>query len=472
MQDSYDVVVIGSGLGGMTAANTLARSGLKVLLCEHHFQLGGLAAWFKRPGGLIFDVSLHGFPVGMIKSCRRYWNKQIADRIVQLKNIKFDNPMFSLTTTFNREDFTELLVNRFEVPRENVVAFFDAARQMNFTDDQSMTARELFEKFFPGRKDVVRLLMEPITYANGSTLDDPALSYGIVFSNFMSKGVFTFTGGTDQLIDLMKAEMEKNGVDIALRTKVVGIETDKSTDGGANKVSAVRIQQGSETKMVKTRSVVSNGNLLTTIFDLVGQDHFDPDFVEKAKAVRINNSSCQVYIGLAEGDMLDEDVCGDLLFTSVAPEFDTKALLSRQITSRTYSFYYPKTRPGINRCAVVASTNANYSDWKNLSKEEYEASKQDLIETTLDALDKYVPNIRQRAVYTEAATPCTFERYTLHRGGASFGTKFEGLQISRALSEQVQGVVPYRFRRDYYVRMAWRGQLRSHRFQRRGGVFD
>ena len=39
----------------------------------------------------------------------------------------------------------------------------------------------------------MRLLMEPITYANGSTLEDPAITYGIVFSNFMSKGVFTFS---------------------------------------------------------------------------------------------------------------------------------------------------------------------------------------------------------------------------------------------------------------------------------------
>ena len=45
--------------------------------------------------------------------------------------------------------------------------------------------------------------MEPITYANGSTLEDPAMSYGIVFSNFMSKGVYTFQGGTDRLMGLM-----------------------------------------------------------------------------------------------------------------------------------------------------------------------------------------------------------------------------------------------------------------------------
>ncbi len=111
-----------------------------------------MATWFKRPGGHIFDISLHGFPVGMIKSCRRYWTREIADSIVQLKNIRFDNPMFSLTTTFNREDFTRLLVEQFRVPAASVQAFFDAARNMNFYDDQSTTAGELFERFFPGAR--------------------------------------------------------------------------------------------------------------------------------------------------------------------------------------------------------------------------------------------------------------------------------------------------------------------------------
>ena len=58
----YDVVVIGSGLGGLTGANYLAKHGHSVLLLEHHYQFGGLATWFKRAGGHIFDISLHGFP--------------------------------------------------------------------------------------------------------------------------------------------------------------------------------------------------------------------------------------------------------------------------------------------------------------------------------------------------------------------------------------------------------------------------
>src|SRR3979490_3311486 len=91
---------------------------------------------------------------------------------------------------------------------------------MNFYDAQALPVGQLFERFFPGREDVIRLLMEPITYANGSTLEDPAISYGIVFSNFISQGVYTFQGGTDRLIGLMKQELAHSGVDVRIRAEV------------------------------------------------------------------------------------------------------------------------------------------------------------------------------------------------------------------------------------------------------------
>ncbi|HND51809.1 MAG TPA: NAD(P)/FAD-dependent oxidoreductase [Pirellulaceae bacterium] len=429
-KDRYDVVVIGSGLAGLTAANILGRAGYSVLLVEQHYKLGGMATWFKRPGGYVFDISLHGFPHGMIKSCRRYWSEEIADSIVQLRNIRFDNPMFSLTTTYNRDDFTRLLTERFRLAPERVKEFFDTARGMNFYDDQALTTGQLFERFFPGREDVVRLLMEPIVYANGSTLEDPAITYGIVFSNFMSKGVYTFEGGTDRLVELMEQELLKNKVDVRIKCDAQQIHVEQG------RVTGVTVNG----RRIACKAVVSNSNLKPTVFNLVGEQYFDRKFVDDARSVRLNNSSTQVYMALKEGEEIDEST-GDLLFTSTAEHFRTELLLSSQITSRTYSFYYPRTRPTARpRTLIVSSTNAHYDDWARLEPEEYERAKQKLVEDTLDHLDRYVPNIRARVQHVEASTPKTFQHYTRHALGASFGTKFEGLGVSRALPEQVPGL--------------------------------
>jgi all-trans-retinol 13,14-reductase len=444
----YDVIVIGSGLAGLTAANKLGMSGLRVLLLEQHSQLGGLAAWFARKGH-IFDVSLHGFPVGMKKTCRKYWSSEIAERIVQLPDIRFDNPQFSLKTSFDMVDFMRLMQEKFKIDTANVKAFFDEVSGMNYYDDQSMKTRELFAKHFPGRTDVWRLLMEPITYANGSTLDEPAITYGIVFSNFMSKGVYTFEGGTDLFIKMLRECLVRNKVEIRTSAKVDKIIIGGARSGACGATGTTGGTCGTRAtpevkgvvvngETLSARAVISNGNIVKTVFELAGESNFRPEFVEKAREVRINNSSCQVYIGIREGDALEN--IGDLIFTSTAPEFDTKMMLARKITSRTYSIYYPKTRPGRERYTIVSSTNANYNDWAGLSQDEYRKSKQDLIEDTLNALEKYVPDIRRKADYFEAATPRTFERYTLHTAGSSFGTKFEGLPISMGLSEQVKGL--------------------------------
>ncbi|MCF8056772.1 MAG: FAD-dependent oxidoreductase [Desulfocapsa sp.] len=425
--DKYDVIIIGSGLGGLTSANRLAYCGYKVLLLEYHNQLGGLATWFKRKGH-IFDVSLHGFPYGMVKTCKKYWNKEIMNSIVQLKNIIFDNPQFHLQTTFDRLDFTEKLNSQFKIQQSTIDAFFTRVAGMNFYDDQSMTTRELFEEYFPGRSDVHRLLMEPISYANGSTLDDPAITYGIVFSNFMNKGVFTFEGGTDKLITMMAMELEKNGVTICTNAKVDRIVVEKGV------VKGVECQG----RTIEAPSVVSNSGITNTIYNLTGKDSFSDDFIEKANEIRVNNSSCQVYIGIKKDEQIDD--IGDLLFTSTAPEFDSNELCDFHTRSKTFSVYYPRTRPGHDRYTIVASMNSNFEDWKNFTEEQYKSEKQLLIDRTLVDLNRYLPDAKEKIDWIEAATPRTFNRYTLHTRGTSFGTKFEGLAVSRSIFKEVGGL--------------------------------
>jgi phytoene dehydrogenase-like protein len=84
--------------------------------------------------------------------------------------------------------------------------------------------------------------------------------------------------------------------------------------------------------------------------------------------------------------------------------------------------------------------NANYDDWAQLSPASYRSAKEAMVERCFEDLERYVPGVRGKVDTIESATPRTFHRYTLHTKGTSFGTKFEGLDISRSLPKQIGGL--------------------------------
>lgn len=232
----------------------------------------------------------------------------------------------------------------------------------------------------------------------------------------------------------MLVELQKNGVDIAKRSQVDKIFTKDLGDRKA--VCGLRVN-GVE---IDCRAIVSNANLKTTILSWLDEGDIDAAFRKETEAVRLNNSSCQVYMGLKEGEQLPE--IGDLIFTSEVPSFSSAELKSYRTESRTFSIYYPNIRPESKtpRYTIVASTNALWKDWSALSGDDYAAAKEDLKERTLQSLDRFVPGVADKLGWIEVATPKTFNRYTGHLEGASFGTKFEGLKVSMELPNHVSGL--------------------------------
>ena len=145
-------------------------------------------------------------------------------------------------------------------------------------------------------------------------------------------------------------------------------------------------------------------------------------------------------MGIKKGETIPN--IGDLVFTSRAPEYSIGELTSIQTSSHTFSVYYPETRPHLKepRYTVVASLNARWDEWNDLSEAEYEVQKQRMCEECIPSLETFIPDVRSKIDHVEAATPRTVNYYTKSMQGTSFGTKFEGLKVSMDLPDQVAGL--------------------------------
>ncbi len=301
--------------------------------------------------------------------------------------------------------------------------------------------------------------MEPITYANGSTLEDPAdhLRHRVLELHVQGRvhlrGRHGSAGGADAARDAPQRRRHPHSLRCGedpgrTRPRGHGVRVQRPRHRSAARSSPMRI--------CEQRS-----------FDLVGEEHFDREFVDEAKEVRLNNSSTQVYMALKPDERIDEST-GDLLFSSTAPEFRTDLLLSRDITSRTYSFYYPRTRPA--GTAALLDRLQHQRPLRRLGRAGRRRVRSE--QTRPDRrrrwthLERYVPNIRERIDHVEAATPRTFQHYTKHMAGASFGTKFEGLGSQPRTARTDPRTVSRRQRRHHHVRLAGRHQLRRDRRQR------
>ena len=111
---------------------------------------------------------------------------------------------------------------------------------------------------------------------------------------------YTFKDGTDSLVKKMVKELRRNGADLRRQCLVEEVMT--SREGEQHKVKGVKVNG----KTIKCGAILSNANLKNTVEKLFGLSKLPKKFAEQAKAVRLNSTSCQVYIGLKKDALIPE----------------------------------------------------------------------------------------------------------------------------------------------------------------------
>ena len=307
--------------------------------------------------------------------------------------------------------------------------------------------------------------MEPITYANGSTLEDPALTLRHRVLELHVEGRLHVPGrhrSADRADGPGTAAKRRRCAHRAAPSRRF-TSTGRRVEGVTRRrPTRSRPGRSSRTPICWARSSTSSA-----------PSTWDRDFLDQARAVRLNNSSTQVYMALKPEQPIDESQCGDLLFSSDRAGVPHRSAAEPQ-HHQPHVFVLLSADPAGRDS--LRDRGQHERQLRRLGRacrsRTTQAGKRDLIENTLAAIEKYVPDIRERLDYVEAATPLTFEHYTQAPRRRQLRHEVRGPGRQPGLARADRRAVSCRQRRHHHVGLAGGGQLRRDRGQRRGWVSE
>jgi phytoene dehydrogenase-like protein len=450
----YDVVVIGSGIGGLTAALTATRRGRSVLVLEAGKQYGGFTNPFKR-GHYGFDPGLHYLgECGPGQSFRRLLDGLGLDGVAfrELAPDGFDRlvfPGYEVSTCKGADRYEARLAADFPRERDGLARFFDLVRGF-----RALSAG-LTGKGLRARLEAALALPRFVRYARatyGELLDgliaDPLLKavlaaqggdYGLppgrasaliglaVLDHYLG-GAWFPVGGSRALRDAFVHAIEAAG-GVMLRNHAVSRVL---LSGG--RATGVLCANGEE---ARAGAVVSNADAALTFRDLVGTPNLPARLRRKVARTRLSVGSVCLFVGtdldlgatsLTDANVWhfsgrDLDAAYEPLARGVLPGSDFFFLSSPTLKDPGSS---DKAPPGHHTLELVALAPfepfERWAGMKTLRRgADYERLKAELGDRFLGCIERYVPGIRDHVKVLEVATPATNVTYAAAPHGAIYG---------------------------------------------------
>lgn len=449
----YDIVVIGAGLGGMSAATSLARSGKKVLLMEKHNVPGGYASSFTR-GRFEFDVALHEFtglgdankrgPVWRILNEYGVFSKVEFIRIPDLYRSVI--PGVDITVPIGRENFEQVLCEQFPKEATGIKKFtatmFDLADEAQKAFRVGMKAAMEDPSKYPiltstygcSLTDVLKpLVSDDVARAVLSVLymycgQPPSkcsfFSFALGVANIIKFGAAHIKGRSQALSQAFVDIIEENGGHVWLNS---GAKRILVSNG---KIRGVVAEDGTR---IGCHRVICNVNPMTTCIDLIGRENIPDWYLKRLGKWTAGVSSFNVYLGLdctcqSLGLMNHEN------FVSIGTDLDQLHESMRHSISfdpyGTMATAYNVADPDFSPpgTGVVALCLLAYAEpWLKLSPVEYAEAKNKLADKLITLTERLAPGLRAHIEVMEISTPLTNIRYTGNPGGSIYGFE-ENLQ--------------------------------------------
>jgi phytoene dehydrogenase-like protein len=464
----YDAVVIGAGIGGLFAANFLAKAGVKTLLLERHEVVGGcLQGGWKR--GFYFD---YGTQSNEIKGAILPGLKALGldDRV------KFHQCLHRFTSTDNLDLSLHTLQ---DAERAFCAAYAESEgglrRYFNYYGDVVEVARKVNEdgiggmmntdcsQFMPDyhsywrqqpyygqmmEYDSIQAWRKARDFLGQSRISRILSHFGYRNQSVLATGIFWHLwrddyfyneGGKQAFVDMLAEAFVEFGGTLALRAAAEEI----LVENGA--VRGVRLANG---QLIRTKAVICNADLLFALEHLLKNHSLISDWTRQARETPVSEAFFSVYLGTT----IDvEELRGALkgahhtwLFpTQDGPPDPFDIEFHKRVPLEISAPVLHDPRLGTQGTPLVLQA-FTYFDWMDRwnikasgeKGRDYYNLKMQVEDQLIDNAARVIPGLRERITLRWSASPLTLRRYTGNNGGASAGWTWNPRRTMVRLTEQ------------------------------------
>ncbi|MGC1246471.1 MAG: carotenoid isomerase [Spirulinaceae cyanobacterium] len=442
MSYSFDVIVIGSGIGALVTATQLAAKGAKVLVLERYIIPGGSAGYFEREG-YRFDVG-----ASMIFGFGTEGTTNLLTRALDAVNVSLETipdtvqihyhlpNELELKVYKNYEKFLAELISKFPQEKEGIRKFYDQCWQvfncLNVMDLLSLEEVGYLTKVFlqhplaclglvkylpQNAGDIARryikdpellkfIDMECYCWSVVPADKTPMINAGMVFSDRHYGGINYPKGGVGQIAQKLVEGLEKAGGKILYKARVKEIILEKG------KAVGVKLATGEE---YHAQRIVSNATRWDTFGKLLPQQVMPKKEQNWQQRYQKSPSFLSLHLGV-EAELLPLGTeCHHIFLEDWQKMEDAEGTIFVSIPTLLDPDLAPK-----GHHIIHTFTPSFIEDWQGLTTKEYQEKKEAAADKLISRLEKIFPGIIGAIDYQEVGTPRTHRRF-LGREDGTYG---------------------------------------------------